>query len=111
MAALAAALALVPLFSGGYTLVLLTDVVVFALFAVSLHLLLGHIDPVVSHEAVEVRGPASVLSQVDRALALGFPGGHVEGLQGENVGLQRRSDVPPDDRRIPQPARDRAALR
>ena len=26
-------------------------------------------DPVVSHEAVEVRGPASVLSQVDRALA------------------------------------------
>jgi YbbR domain-containing protein len=27
-------------------------------------------DPVVSHEAVEVRGPASVLSQVDRALAL-----------------------------------------
>ncbi len=27
-------------------------------------------DPVVSHDAVEVRGPASVLSQVDRALAL-----------------------------------------
>jgi YbbR domain-containing protein len=27
-------------------------------------------DPVVSHEAVEVRGPTSVLSQVDRALAL-----------------------------------------
>ena len=41
MAALAAALALVPLFSSGYTLVLLTDVLVFALFAVSLHLLLG----------------------------------------------------------------------
>jgi branched-chain amino acid transport system permease protein len=41
MAALAAALALVPLFSGGYTLVLLADVLVFALFAVSLHLLLG----------------------------------------------------------------------
>jgi branched-chain amino acid transport system permease protein len=35
------ALAIVPLFSGGYALVLLTDVLVFALFAVSLHLLLG----------------------------------------------------------------------
>ena len=38
---LVAALALVPLFSGGYALVLLTDVLVFALFAVSLHFLLG----------------------------------------------------------------------
>jgi branched-chain amino acid transport system permease protein len=38
---LAAALALVPVFSGGYALVLLTDVLVFALFAVSLHFLLG----------------------------------------------------------------------
>jgi branched-chain amino acid transport system permease protein len=35
------ALALVPLFSDAYTLVLLTDVFVFALFAVSLHFLLG----------------------------------------------------------------------
>ncbi|HEV3009887.1 MAG TPA: ABC transporter permease [Burkholderiales bacterium] len=35
------ALAIVPLLSDGYTLVLLTDVLVFALFAVSLHLLLG----------------------------------------------------------------------
>jgi branched-chain amino acid transport system permease protein len=35
------ALAIVPLLSGGYTLVLLTDVLVFALFAVSLHFLLG----------------------------------------------------------------------
>jgi branched-chain amino acid transport system permease protein len=34
-------LALVPLFSDAYTLVLLTDVFVFALFAVSLHFLLG----------------------------------------------------------------------
>jgi branched-chain amino acid transport system permease protein len=34
-------LALVPAFSGGYALVLLTDVLVFALFAVSLHFLLG----------------------------------------------------------------------
>ena len=34
-------LALIPMFSGGYTLVLLTDVLVFALFAVSLHFLLG----------------------------------------------------------------------
>jgi branched-chain amino acid transport system permease protein len=36
-----AALALVPLFPEAYTLVLLTDVFVFALFAVSLHFLLG----------------------------------------------------------------------
>jgi branched-chain amino acid transport system permease protein len=36
-----AALALVPLLADGYTLVLLTDVFVFALFAVSLHFLLG----------------------------------------------------------------------
>ena len=36
-----AGLALVPVFSGGYPLVLLTDVLVFALFAVSLHFLLG----------------------------------------------------------------------
>jgi branched-chain amino acid transport system permease protein len=35
------ALALVPIFSSGYALVLLTDVLVFALFAVSLHFLLG----------------------------------------------------------------------
>jgi branched-chain amino acid transport system permease protein len=41
MLAVAIALALVPLFSDGYALVLLTDVLVFALFAVSLHLLLG----------------------------------------------------------------------
>ena len=34
-------LGLVPVFSGGYALVLLTDVLVFALFAVSLHFLLG----------------------------------------------------------------------
>jgi branched-chain amino acid transport system permease protein len=34
-------LALVPIFSSGYALVLLTDVLVFALFAVSLHFLLG----------------------------------------------------------------------
>src|SRR6185295_10304468 len=39
--AVVAALALVPVFSGGYALVLLTDVLVFALFAVSLHFLLG----------------------------------------------------------------------
>jgi branched-chain amino acid transport system permease protein len=38
---LVAVLALVPLFSTGYPLVLLTDVFVFALFAVSLHFLLG----------------------------------------------------------------------
>jgi branched-chain amino acid transport system permease protein len=36
-----AALALVPVFSGGYALILLTDVLVFALFAVSLHFLVG----------------------------------------------------------------------
>jgi len=41
MLVLVAALALVPLFSDAYTLVLLTDVFVFALFAVSLHFLLG----------------------------------------------------------------------
>jgi len=41
MLAVVAALALVPVFSGGYVLVLLTDVLVFALFAVSLHFLLG----------------------------------------------------------------------
>jgi branched-chain amino acid transport system permease protein len=34
-------LALIPVFSGGYALVLLTDVLVFALFGVSLHFLLG----------------------------------------------------------------------
>jgi len=37
----AAALALAPLFTGEYTLVLLTDILLFALFAVSLHLLIG----------------------------------------------------------------------
>ena len=41
MIALLVALAAVPLFSSGYALVLLTDVMVFALFAVSLHFLLG----------------------------------------------------------------------
>jgi branched-chain amino acid transport system permease protein len=41
MLALVVALALVPLFSDAYTLVLLTDVFVSALFAVSLHFLLG----------------------------------------------------------------------
>ena len=41
MLALVAALAFVPLASDAYTLVLLTDVFVFALFAVSLHFLLG----------------------------------------------------------------------
>ena len=41
MLALLAVLALVPLVSDAYTLVLLTDVFVFALFAVSLHFLLG----------------------------------------------------------------------
>jgi branched-chain amino acid transport system permease protein len=41
IALLVAVLALVPLFSGDYTLVLLTDMFVFALFAVSLHFLLG----------------------------------------------------------------------
>ena len=39
--AVVAGLALVPAFSGGYALILLTDVLVFALFAVSLHFLLG----------------------------------------------------------------------
>lgn len=41
MLGLVVALALVPIFSSGYALVLLTDVLVFALFAVSLHFLLG----------------------------------------------------------------------
>ena len=41
LAALGAALAAVPLFAGEYTLVLLTDVLVFALFAASLHFLMG----------------------------------------------------------------------
>jgi len=41
MLALVVALALVPLASDAYALVLLTDVLVFALFAVSLHFLLG----------------------------------------------------------------------
>jgi len=40
-AALLALLALTPLFSAGYALVLLTDILVFALFAVSLHFLMG----------------------------------------------------------------------
>jgi len=40
-AALLAVLALVPLASPGYTLVLLTDILVFALFAVSLHFITG----------------------------------------------------------------------
>ncbi len=40
-AALLAALALVPVFTGGYTLVLLADVLVFALFAVSLYFIMG----------------------------------------------------------------------
>lgn len=39
--ALLAALALVPAVSGGYTLVLLTEILVFALFAVSLHFIMG----------------------------------------------------------------------
>ena len=39
--ALCGALALVPALSAGYTLVLLTDVLVFALFAVSLHFIMG----------------------------------------------------------------------
>jgi branched-chain amino acid transport system permease protein len=38
---LLAILALIPAFSAGYTLVLLTDILVFALFAVSLHFLMG----------------------------------------------------------------------
>ena len=41
LAALAAVLAVVPLFAGEYTLVLLTDMLVFALFAASLHFLMG----------------------------------------------------------------------
>jgi branched-chain amino acid transport system permease protein len=40
-AALLALLALLPLATGGYTLVLLTDVLIFALFAVSLHFIMG----------------------------------------------------------------------
>ena len=40
-AALLAALALVPVFTSGYTLVLLADVLVFALFAVSLYFIMG----------------------------------------------------------------------
>ena len=40
-AVLLAVLALIPAFSTGYTLVLLTDILVFALFAVSLHFLMG----------------------------------------------------------------------
>jgi len=39
--ALLATLALLPLVSGGYTLVLLTDVIIFALFAASLHFIMG----------------------------------------------------------------------
>jgi branched-chain amino acid transport system permease protein len=41
VAILCALLALLPLVSGQYTLVLLTDVLVFALFAVSLHFMMG----------------------------------------------------------------------
>jgi branched-chain amino acid transport system permease protein len=41
LAALTLVLALVPLVAGEYTLVLLTDVLVFALFAASLHFLMG----------------------------------------------------------------------
>jgi branched-chain amino acid transport system permease protein len=41
LAASAAVLAALPLFSGEYPLILLTDVFVFALFAVSLHFLMG----------------------------------------------------------------------
>jgi branched-chain amino acid transport system permease protein len=41
LAAAVVALCLVPLVSGGYTLVLLTDILLFALFAVSLHFLMG----------------------------------------------------------------------
>jgi branched-chain amino acid transport system permease protein len=40
-AALLAFLALVPLISPGYTLVLLTDILIFALFAASLHFIMG----------------------------------------------------------------------
>jgi len=41
LGALALGLALVPLLEAGYTLVLLTDVLLFALFAVSLHFIMG----------------------------------------------------------------------
>ncbi|HEX7055295.1 MAG TPA: ABC transporter permease [Burkholderiales bacterium] len=41
LGALAAVLAVLPLFAGEYTLVLLTDVLVFALFAASLHFMMG----------------------------------------------------------------------
>jgi branched-chain amino acid transport system permease protein len=41
LAAIVAALALVPLLQGGYTLVLLSDILLFALFAVSLHFIMG----------------------------------------------------------------------
>jgi len=41
LAALAFGLALVPLVQTGYTLVLLTDILLFALFAVSLHFIMG----------------------------------------------------------------------
>ncbi|HUN69718.1 MAG TPA: ABC transporter permease [Burkholderiales bacterium] len=40
-AVLAAVLALIPIASGGYTLVLLTDMLIFALFAASLHFIMG----------------------------------------------------------------------
>ncbi len=40
-AALLAVLALLPLATGGYTLVLLTDMLIFALFAASLHFIMG----------------------------------------------------------------------
>jgi branched-chain amino acid transport system permease protein len=41
LAALALALALIPLLTAGYTLVLMSDILVFALFAVSLHFIMG----------------------------------------------------------------------
>ncbi len=41
LAIVAAALAVLPLISGGYTLVLLTDMLIFALFAASLHFIMG----------------------------------------------------------------------
>jgi branched-chain amino acid transport system permease protein len=41
LAALGTALLLLPLATGGYTLVLMTDILVFALFAVSLHFIMG----------------------------------------------------------------------
>ncbi len=41
LAIVAAALALLPVVSGGYTLVLLTDMLIFALFAASLHFIMG----------------------------------------------------------------------